>query len=236
MLFNFILPFLTFLSASLNTNNVVFASSRSEMEMDEEDCMYMALEGECKTNPDMMKQSCGIKICHEWNDEFGSHDLNKISSFYDLSANDIDGNHVLFEDLRGKIVLIVNVASQCGYTEQHYKELVELYSELEGLAIEILAFPCNQFGKQEPDAPAQIKAFAKSKGVKFRMMEKTDVNGKDSHMVFKWLKNFAGPFKIEWNFATYYIIDLDGDVEEYSGITPLELKEELLMLLDQEEL
>jgi len=205
-------------------------------ELDDEDCMYMALEGECDENPDMMLDECGPSICKEWKDEFGGVDLDKIDSFYDLSAKDIDGNVVDFDEFRGKIVLIANVASYCGHTEQHYKELVELHSDLAGMAVEILAFPCNQFGAQEPDAPAKIKAFAKSKGVQFRMMEKIDVNGRDSHLVYKWMKSFAGPFKIEWNFDTYFIIDLDGDVEEYSGVTPSELKEEILMLLDQEEL
>merc|ERR1711862_132803 len=135
-------------------------------------------------------------ICKTWKEEmdgFGEHDYD----FYDLSARDINGKLVDFSEFQGKVVVIVNVASYCGYTEQHYRELVQLHEDLAGKAVEILAFPCNQFGQQEPDAPSKIAQFAASKGVKFRMMEKIDVNGKDSHMVYKWLKSAAGgPLKI----------------------------------------
>jgi len=196
MFFKSLIPSLTIILVSLSINNYV-SSELPDHPIDDEDCAYMALEGECTKNADFMKESCGDKICDEWKAEYGPYDLEKINSFYDLSANDIDGNKVSFQEFRGKIVVIVNVASYCGYTEQHYKELVKLHSELEGYALEILAFPCNQFGAQEPDTPSKIKSFAKSKGVQFRMMEKVDVNGKDSHMVFKWLKNYAGPFKID---------------------------------------
>merc|ERR1719438_347228 len=182
----------------------------------------------------MMIKECGVEVCQEWNEQMGSFRVGE-HDFYDLSARDINGKVVNFTDFQRKFVVIVNVASYCGYTEQHYRELVQLHEELAGRSVEILAFPCNQFGQQEPDAPSKIAQFAASKGVKFRMMEKIDVNGKDSHMVYKWLKSAAtGPFKITWNFATYFVVDMDGDAEEYTGITPMELTDELLMLLEEE--
>ena len=83
-----------------------------------------------------------------------------------------------------------------------------------GRNTEKLGFPFNQFGKHESDTPAQIQEFAESKGVQFRMMEKTNVNGVDAHMVFKWITNLAGPCKIKSNFNACFVIDQEGDIGE----------------------
>ena len=92
-----------------------------------------------------------------------------IKSFYDLSANDIDGKEFHFRELEGKVTVIVNVASHCGYTESHYKGLVELYNTMKHTnKFELLAFPSNQFGAQEPESCPIIKKFAAKKGVEFR--------------------------------------------------------------------
>ena len=128
------------------------------------------------------------------------------------------------------------MATYCSRTDEHYTELVEFHNDIKAnnRQVEILAFPCNQFG-QEPDEPAEIKRFAKLKGVQFRMMEKIDVNGKNAHIVYKWMKNLAGPYKIQWNFGTYFAIDEEGDVEEYSDVTPLQLNKELFYWIEEEE-
>ena len=90
-------------------------------------------------------------------------ELEGISSFFDLEAKDIKGKTVKFEQFRGKVTIVVNVASYCGYTESHYRGLVELWSKIKDENIEILAFPCNQFGAQEPESDSKILQFVKSK-------------------------------------------------------------------------
>jgi glutathione peroxidase len=101
-------------------------------------------------------------------------------------ALDIDGNDVSLGDFAGKVLLILNVASACGYTEQNYKGLQALYEKYGSYGFEILAFPSNQFGGQEPGTEKHIKEFVTSRyGVTFRMMSKVDVNGPDAHPVFK---------------------------------------------------
>ena len=133
-------------------------------------------------------------------------ELAHITSFYDLEAKDINGNMIKFEQFRGKVVIIVNVASYCGYTESHYRGLVELWSKVKNENIEILAFPCNQFGAQEPESNDKIKQFAKGKGVEFTMMDKVNVNGPHASLVYKYLKREAGPKAISWNFGMYKTI------------------------------
>jgi glutathione peroxidase len=101
-------------------------------------------------------------------------------------ALDIDGRDVALSDFAGKVLLITNVASACGFTEQNYKGLQALYEKYGKFGLEILAFPSNQFGSQEPGDEAHIKVFVQSKyGVTFRMMGKVDVNGDSEHPLFK---------------------------------------------------
>lgn len=120
-----------------------------------------------------------------------------------------------------------------GYTEDHYNEMVGLYNSLlsTGANFELVAFPCNQFDGQEPGDADEIKAFTQQKGVKFTVMKKINVNGRRTHDVYRFLKIVAGPSEIEWNFATYYVIDGKGRVNAFSDVTPLELRETLNELL-----
>jgi glutathione peroxidase len=120
-----------------------------------------------------------------------------------------------------------------GYTEDHYNEMVELYNSLSstGANFELVAFPCNQFDGQEPGDADEIKAFTQQKGVTFTVMNKINVNGRRTHDVYRFLKSVAGPSEIEWNFATYYVIDGEGRVKAFSDVTPLELRETLDELL-----
>jgi glutathione peroxidase-family protein len=130
-------------------------------------------------------------------------ELEGIESFFDLSAYDIHGDRVDFSKFKGQVTIVVNVASYCGYTDDHYKQLVQLWSQVKNIGnINIMAFPCNQFGKQEPDSNEDILEFALGYGVGFQMMSKINVNGAKASPVYKYLKKVAGPTNIGWNFAT----------------------------------
>ncbi|MEY4252934.1 MAG: hypothetical protein RLZZ566_404 [Pseudomonadota bacterium] len=138
-----------------------------------------------------------------------------MSSIYDFQASGIAGAPVSLADYRGQVILIVNTASACGFTPQFagLEELHQTYGE-RGLAV--LGFPCNQFGAQDPGSNAEIGAFCqKNFGVTFAMMEKIDVNGKDAHPLFQWLKQQApgllGSEGVKWNF-TKFLIGRDGQV------------------------
>lgn len=141
-------------------------------------------------------------------------------SIYEFTANDIHGQPVSLEKYRGHVCIIVNVASQCGYTKNNYKELVDLYNEYsESKGLRILAFPCNQFGGQEPGDAAEICSFVATKNVKFDMFEKINVNGNNAHPLWKYLKHKQGGTLgdfIKWNF-TKFIIDKNGQPVERHG-------------------
>jgi glutathione peroxidase len=164
-----------------------------------------------------------------------AEELKGIDSFFDLQANDIHGKPLNFNQFRGKVSLVVNVASECGYTDSHYLSLVKLYRQIQSNSapINILAFPCNQFGQQEPGTAQEIMHFVTDEyGVEFTMMEKVDVNGPNASIVYKFLKSKAGPPSITWNFATYYVVAPDGTVEANSGVEPFQLKDKLFTLAD----
>jgi len=154
------------------------------------------------------------------------------TSVYDFHVNDILGKNVPLEKYRGHVLIIVNVASNCGLTDTNYKQLQQLYnkySEKEGLRI--LAFPSNQFAGQEPGTSEEILNFVKQYNVTFDMLEKIDVNGENAHPLWKWLKtNKEGLITndIKWNF-TKFIIDKEGKaVEKFSPTTePLSMEETL---------
>ena len=138
-----------------------------------------------------------------------------MSSIYDFHASGIAGSPVSLADYRGKVMLIVNTASACGFTPQ-FAGLEELHQTYGGRGLAVLGFPCNQFGAQDPGSNAEIGAFCtKNYGVTFAMMEKIDVNGKDAHPLFQWLKQQApgllGSEGIKWNF-TKFLIGRDGQV------------------------
>jgi len=202
-------------------------------------CKIWATSGECENNPGFMlgncKQSCD-EVAAEALKE--AEELKDISSFFDLSANDIFGESVEFKKYEGQVTVLVNVASECGYTDSHYRGLVQLWNQVEHTGkINILAFPCDQFGHQEPGTSKEINEFAVEEyGVEFTMMEKIDVNGPDASIVYKYLKSKAGPTAIQWNFATYFVVSPDGIIESYSGVEPMNLKSTLMGLLPTDEL
>merc|ERR1712003_111734 len=104
-----------------------------------------------------------------------------VPAIKDIKLKDIDNRSIDPSKYVGKVLLVTNVASNCGFTASNYKDLVELYDKYRGDDFEILAFPCNQFGGQEPGSNSQIKDFTKKYGVEFQVTEKVNVNGPDTH-------------------------------------------------------
>lgn len=135
-----------------------------------------------------------------------SKDLNVLRG---LKMKDICGKDIDLDKYQGKVILVVNVASKCGFTGQ-YKPLQAIHSEFSKHGFEVVAFPCNQFGKQEPAKDPVINNFCKEKfGIKFDMFSKVDVNGKNQAELFKRLTNFdlapAGKGKVHWNFEKFLV-------------------------------
>jgi glutathione peroxidase len=138
-----------------------------------------------------------------------------VNSIYDFSADSLSGTPVKLEQYRGKVLLIVNTASECGYTPQ-YKGLEALYGRFRDQGVEVLGFPCNQFGKQEPGTAEEIGAFCTEKyDVSFPLFAKVNVNGAEAHPLYRHLKNKApgvlGTEAIKWNF-TKFLVKKDGTV------------------------
>jgi glutathione peroxidase len=138
-----------------------------------------------------------------------------VNSIYDFSADSLSGTPVKLEQYRGKVLLIVNTASECGYTPQ-YKGLEALYRQFKDKGVEVLGFPCNQFGKQEPGTAEEIGAFCTEKyDVSFPLFAKVNVNGAEAHPLYRHLKNKApgvlGTEAIKWNF-TKFLVKKDGTV------------------------
>ncbi len=138
-----------------------------------------------------------------------------MTTVYDFTARDIDGKERALSEFRGKVLLIVNTASQCGFTYQ-YKGLEELHRKYGAQGVEVLGFPSNQFGKQEPGDEAEIKHFCSlTYDVTFPMFAKIDVNGPNAHPLYEHLTRQKGGGllgrKIKWNF-TKFLINRDGTV------------------------
>src|ERR1700733_5074360 len=135
------------------------------------------------------------------------------ASVYDITVKDIDGKNVSLSDYKGKVVLIVNVASKCGFTPQ-YKALEADYEKYKDKGFVILGFPCNQFGNQEPGTDEEIKQFCTSKYfITFPMFDKIEVNGDNRHPLYQILAGSDSPFpgNITWNFNKF-VIGKDGKI------------------------
>lgn len=139
-------------------------------------------------------------------------------TIYDFKIQSIDGKEIDFAQYKGKTLLIVNTASECGYTPQ-YADLQELHEKF-GSKITILGFPANNFGGQEPGTNVQIASFCKKNyGVTFQMFEKISVKGSDQHPLYKFLKEKSGK-EPSWNFCKY-LVKPDGTVKFFaSGVNP----------------
>lgn len=143
-----------------------------------------------------------------------------MASIYDFKINSIDGTVVDFSQYKGKNLLIVNVASKCGFTPQ-YADLQKLHEQF-GDKVTILGFPANNFGEQEPGTNIQIAEFCeKNYGVSFQMFEKVSVKGNDQHALYQWLKEKTGK-EPGWNFSKY-LVKADGTVKFFaSNVNPLD--------------
>ncbi|MES2526079.1 MAG: glutathione peroxidase [Bdellovibrionota bacterium] len=157
------------------------------------------------------------------------------NSVYDFSVKDINGKDISLSQYKGKLLLIVNVASKCGFTPQ-YEGLEVLHKELAG-KVEVLGFPCNQFGKQEPGNEEEIKSFCSlTYNVTFPMFAKVDVNGGDADPLYKYLKGekpgLLGTEAIKWNF-TKFLVDKNGQVVKRYAPTdkPEDIKKDLTKYL-----
>lgn len=155
---------------------------------------------------------------------------------YEFTAKSLDGKDIDMAQYKGDVLLIVNTASQCGFTGQ-YSGLEQLHKDYAGKGLKVLGFPCNQFGAQEPGDASEIGAFCqKNYGVDFQMFEKIDVNGKDAHPLYKYLTSSApgvlGTENIKWNF-TKFLVGRDGKVfKRYAPqVEPKEMAKDIEQLL-----
>jgi glutathione peroxidase len=143
-------------------------------------------------------------------------------SIYNIEVTGIDGKRYSLSEYQGKVMLIVNTASQCGFTEQ-YAGLQTLYDRFADKGLVVLGFPCNQFGEQEPGSDAEIQTFCSTRfNLNFPLHQKIEVNGKDAHPLYQYLKQSApgilGSEAIKWNF-TKFLVNKQGKVVQRYGST-----------------
>jgi glutathione peroxidase len=157
-------------------------------------------------------------------------------SIYDFFVTTIEGESINLSNYKDRVLLIVNTASQCGFTPQ-YQGLQALYDKYASQGLVILGFPCNQFGQQEPGSASEIRSFCETRfGVTFPLFQKVDVNGKDAHPLFQYLTKAApglfGTETIKWNF-TKFLVDRSGKVvERYASLAkPEDLEKAIQKLL-----
>ena len=160
--------------------------------------------------------------------------MNAQTSIYDININNISGQSINLSDFKGKYVLFVNVASQCGFTYQ-YKDLQNLQDKYKNLVV--IGVPCNQFGSQEPGTNDQIQAFCSDNyNITFIMTEKINVKGIDQHMLYKWLttKDLNGikNSSVKWNFQKY-IIGPSGEFIDYFYSTTKPFSDKIISILEQ---
>lgn len=158
-------------------------------------------------------------------------------AIYDLKVKDIKNEDVSLADYKGKVLLIVNTATGCGFTPQ-YEGLEELYKKYSDKGLEILDFPCNQFGHQAPGSNGEIQEFCQLKyDTSFKTFAKIDVNGENEDPLYEYLKNEKGGLagkKIKWNF-TKFLVDSEGNVvKRYAPTTePKDIEKDIVKLLEK---
>jgi glutathione peroxidase len=144
------------------------------------------------------------------------------SSIYDIQINSLTGEKLDLKEFKGKYMLVVNVASKCGFTPQ-YKGLQELHEKYKDKLV-VIGVPCNQFGSQEPGTSAEIESFCQNNyGVEFLITEKVDVKGGSQHQLYKWLTfknlNDVNSFSVKWNFQKYLIDPSGKYIDVFYSIT-----------------
>lgn len=169
--------------------------------------------------PLLMLAACSQQQAEQ--QQAGVQNTNKMSDFYSFQLKALDGEEIDFSRYKGKKVLLVNVASECGYTPQ-YADLQQLH-ETYGDKVAVLGFPANNFGNQESGSNQQIADFCqKNYGVDFQMFSKISVKGKDQHPLYEWLREQSGQ-EPSWNFCKY-LLDENGEVLGFypSGVNPMD--------------
>lgn len=158
-----------------------------------------------------------------------------LGSIFNYEVQDSNGNSVAlskYED--AKAILLLNSASNCGYTYTNYRQLRDIYERLHPKGLEILAFPCNQFGNQEPGTDEEIQTFITNYGVTFPVFAKVDVNGPTAHPLFKYLKEDSDQTELGWNFVKFLIVD-GVPVKRYpSKVKPKDIESDILYYLEDE--
>ena len=151
-------------------------------------------------------------------------------SIYDLNFTDNKGNVIELETLRDKVILLVNVASKCGFTKQ-YTGMQALHESYAADGLEVIAFPCNQFGGQEPGTDAEIEDFCKTHyNVSFTVATKTDVNGDNAHPIYKYINSITGK-NIGWNFEKFIISNGEISAHGNSDLPVISLEPQIVGLL-----
>jgi len=150
-------------------------------------------------------------------------------SLYDYSVENSEGEMVPLSTYASKrVIIVVNVASNCGYTYTNYRGLVEMYERYKDHGLEILAFPSNQFGEQEPGTDSEIGYFANQQGATFPVFKKVNVNGPSAIPLFKFLKQKAGQTEIQWNFTKFVVVNGKPIYRYKSGVQPQDMEEDIL--------
>tara|TARA_B100000809_G_C14878737_1_gene438357 strand:- start:229 stop:705 length:477 start_codon:yes stop_codon:yes gene_type:complete len=157
-------------------------------------------------------------------------------NFYDLKVNTPQGKLINMSDFRGKAVLIVNTATKCGLAPQ-FDGLEKLHQDYKDQGLVVIGFPCNQFQSQEPETNKSMEESCRiNHGVTFQLTEKIDVNGKDTHPIFNYLKNELGGFlgnKIKWNFTKFLITPEGKPYKRYAPTTkPVKIEKQIASLLN----
>jgi len=162
--------------------------------------------------------------------------MKAVSSIYDLSVDSPSGDQINMRDFEGKVILVVNTATECGFTPQ-LKQLQDLHEKYEHAGLVIIGFPCNQFGSQEPRSNDEMIDYCEQEhGVTFLLTEKVDVNGPNTHPVFKYLKNELSGFlgaRVKWNFTKFLITPSGKPFKRYGSTTkPARIESDILELLE----
>jgi glutathione peroxidase len=185
-----------------------------------------------------IKQSIGAKINNsksEIKSQTGIEGSSKVNNISNIAVKDMKGKEVSLSSYNGKVLLIVNVASNCGFTPQ-YKDLQELYEKYKDQGFEILGFPCNDFGGQEPGSNQEIKQFCSlNYGVTFKLLDKIKILGKEKNSLYKVLTNndVTGKKEIGWNFVKF-VIAKNGDIVDRFSSRVKPLDEKITTVIEQE--
>jgi len=207
---------LFFAVALLSASAAKSKSKLTPLKDTNENCQYWASIGECDKNPGYMSKNCALSCSSSKSEEEESPSQmnanSEFNSFYEIVETDILGKEINFEQFRGKVVYIVNVASYCGYTAENYEIFRRLSEYRSSGLLEIVIAPCNQFGFQEPGDAVAISKFAAKNKFDGIILSKADVNGDLTRPAFRYLKQMTNRQIVGWNFDGKFLVDRSGQV------------------------